>query len=62
MQYIGYLAQLIETAPSDWKLLFENLQAELNKWSQLTAQQLKIQADHMENIKNLATSCLKRES
>jgi hypothetical protein len=57
VQYIGYLAQLTETAPNDWKLLFENLQDELNEWSQLTAEQLKIQADHTENIKNLATSC-----
>ncbi|MFN6571091.1 DUF6753 family protein [Dendronalium sp. ChiSLP03b] len=57
VQYIGYLAQLTETAPNDWKLLFENLQAELNQWSQLTAEQLKTQADHTENIKNLATSC-----
>ncbi|MHC5914836.1 MAG: DUF6753 family protein [Nostoc sp.] len=57
VQYIGYLAQLTETAPNDWKLLFENLQVELNEWSQLTAEQLKIQADHTENIKNLATSC-----
>ncbi|WP_392476960.1 DUF6753 family protein [Nostoc sp. C110] len=57
VQYIGYLAQLTETAPNDWKLLFENLQDELNQWSQLTAEQLKIQADHTENIKNLATSC-----
>ncbi|RCJ42489.1 hypothetical protein A6770_34585 [Nostoc minutum NIES-26] len=57
VQYIGYLAQLTETAPNDWKLLFENLQVELNQWSQLTAEQLKTQADHTENIKNLATSC-----
>ncbi len=57
VQYIGYLAQLTETAPNDWKLLFENLQDELNQWSQLTAEQLKTQADHTENIKNLATSC-----
>ncbi|MHC5739989.1 DUF6753 family protein [Nostoc sp.] len=57
VQYIGYLAQLTETAPNDWKLLFENLQVELNEWSQLTAEQLKVQADHTENIKNLATSC-----
>jgi DNA-binding transcriptional MerR regulator len=57
VQYIGYLAQLTETAPNDWKLLFENLQVELNEWSQLTAEQLKTQADHTENIKNLATSC-----
>lgn len=59
VQYIGYLAQLTETAPNDWKLLFENLQDELNQWSQLTAEQLKVQADHTENIKNLATSCQK---
>ncbi|MBW4455997.1 MAG: hypothetical protein KME55_26730 [Nostoc indistinguendum CM1-VF10] len=59
VQYIGYLAQLTETAPNDWKLLFENLLLELNEWSQLTAEQLKIQADHTENIKNLATSCQK---
>jgi hypothetical protein len=57
VQYIGYLAQLTETAPADWKLLFENLQVELNEWTQLTAEQLKTQADHSENIKNLATSC-----
>lgn len=57
VQYIGYLAQLTETAPNDWKLLFENLQAELNQWTQLTAEQLKTEADHTENIKNLATSC-----
>ncbi|MBD2341428.1 hypothetical protein H6G64_31250 [Calothrix sp. FACHB-156] len=57
VQYIGYLAQLTETAPNDWKLLFENLQVELNQWSQLTAEQLKTQADHTENIKSLATSC-----
>jgi hypothetical protein len=57
VQYIGYLAQLTETAPNDWKLLFENLQVELNQWSQLTAEQLKTQADHTENIKVLATSC-----
>ncbi|RCJ19224.1 hypothetical protein A6770_32195 [Nostoc minutum NIES-26] len=57
VQYIGYLAQLTETAPNDWKLLFENLQAELNQWTQLTAEQLKAEADHTENIKNLATSC-----
>ncbi|MBD2303364.1 DUF6753 family protein [Nostoc sp. FACHB-190] len=57
VQYIGYLAQLTETAPNDWRLLFENLQAELNEWTQLTAEQLKAEADHTENIKNLATSC-----
>ncbi|WZF22403.1 DUF6753 family protein (plasmid) [Nostoc sp. UHCC 0302] len=57
VQYIGYLAQLTETAPNDWKLLFENLLLELNQWTQLTAEQLKTQADHTENIKNLATSC-----
>lgn len=57
VQYIGYLAQLTETAPNDWKLLFENLQAELNQWTQLTAEQLKTEAEHTENIKNLATSC-----
>jgi hypothetical protein len=57
VQYIGYLAQLTETAPNDWKLLFENLQVELNQWSQLTAEQLKTQADHTENIKSLAMSC-----
>jgi hypothetical protein len=57
VQYIGYLAQLTETAPMEWKLLFENLQVELNEWTQLTAEQLKTQADHSENIKNLAMSC-----
>ena len=44
VQYIGYLAQLTETAPQDWKQLFEELQGELEDWTELTAEQLKTAA------------------
>ena len=59
VQYIGYLAQLTETAPADWKELFEELQGELEDWTELTAEQLKTAADQSETINNLATSCNK---
>ena len=59
VQYIGYLAQLTETAPQDWKQLFEELQGELEDWTELTAEQLKTAADQSETINNLATSCNK---
>ena len=59
VQYIGYLAQLTETAPQDWKDLFEDLQGELEDWTELTAEQLKAAADQSETINNLATSCNK---
>ncbi|NJM19722.1 MAG: DUF725 domain-containing protein [Richelia sp. RM1_1_1] len=59
VQYIGYLAQLTETAPTDWKQLFEELQGELEDWTELTAEQLKTAADQSETINNLATSCNK---
>ena len=59
VQYIGYLAQLTETAPTDWKDLFEELQGELDEWTELTAEQLKAAADQSETINNLATSCNK---
>lgn len=59
VQYIGYLAQLTETAPQDWKDLFEELQGELEDWTELTAEQLKAAADQSETINNLATSCNK---
>jgi hypothetical protein len=59
VQYIGYLAQLTETAPADWKELFEELQGELEDWTELTAEQLKAAADQSETINNLATSCNK---
>ena len=59
VQYIGYLAQLTETAPQDWKDLFEELQGELEDWTELTAEQLKTAADQSETINNLATSCNK---
>ncbi|MEM7716723.1 MAG: DUF6753 family protein [Cyanobacteria bacterium P01_A01_bin.68] len=59
VQYIGYLAQLTETAPQDWKQLFEELQGELEDWTELTAEQLKAAADQSETINNLATSCNK---
>ncbi|NJN13381.1 MAG: hypothetical protein HC815_37930 [Richelia sp. RM1_1_1] len=57
VQYIGYLAQLTETAPQDWKQLFEELQGELEDWTELTAEQLKAAADQSETINNLAASC-----
>ena len=59
VQYIGYLAQLTETAPQDWKQLFEDLQGELDEWTVLTTEQLKTAADQSETINNLATSCNK---
>jgi hypothetical protein len=59
VQYIGYLAQLTETAPADWKELFEELQGELEDWTELTAEQLKAAADQSETINNLATKCNK---
>ena len=59
VQYIGYLAQLTETAPDDWKQLFEELQEELDDWTELTTEQLKAAADQSETINNLATSCNK---
>ena len=59
VQYIGYLAQLTETAPDDWKQLFEDLQGELEDWTELTTEQLKAAADQSETINNLATSCNK---
>ncbi|MEM6403285.1 MAG: DUF6753 family protein [Cyanobacteria bacterium P01_D01_bin.116] len=59
VQYIGYLAQLTETAPDEWKQLFEELQEELDDWTELTAEQLKAAADQSETINNLATSCNK---
>ncbi|NJL80319.1 MAG: hypothetical protein HC907_31545 [Richelia sp. SM1_7_0] len=57
VQYIGYLAQLTETAPTDWKQLFEELQGELDEWTELTAEQLKAAADQSETINNLAARC-----
>lgn len=57
VQYIGYLAQLTETAPTDWKLLFKKLQGELSEWAELTTEQLAAAADQSETINNLAQSC-----
>ncbi|TBR56542.1 hypothetical protein B4U84_29160 [Westiellopsis prolifica IICB1] len=57
VQYIGYLAQLTETAPHEWKQLFKKLQFELSEWTELTAQQLKDAGDQSEKINNLAQSC-----
>ena len=59
VQYIGYLAQLTETAPDEWKQLFDNLQEELDEWTELTTEQLKTAADQSETINNLAASCNK---
>ena len=59
VQYIGYLAHLTETAPQDWKDLFEELQGELEDWTELTTEQLKTAADQSETINNLAASCNK---
>ncbi|TWH62560.1 DUF6753 family protein [Dulcicalothrix desertica] len=57
VQYIGYLAQLTETAPEDWKNLFKKLQGELSEWAELTTEQLAAAADQSETINNLAQSC-----
>lgn len=57
VQYIGYLAQLTETAPEDWKQLFKKLQGELSEWAELTTEQLAAAADQSETINNLAQSC-----
>jgi hypothetical protein len=57
VQYIGYLSQLTETAPSEWKQLFKKLQGELSEWTELTAEQLATAADQSEAIDNLAQSC-----
>jgi hypothetical protein len=57
VQYIGYLSQLTETAPSEWKQLFKKLQGELSEWTELTAEQLAYSADQSEAIDNLAQSC-----
>ncbi|MEM7716183.1 MAG: DUF6753 family protein [Cyanobacteria bacterium P01_A01_bin.68] len=57
VQYIGYLAQLTETAPLEWQQLFKKLQSELDEWTQLTAEQLTYSADQSETINNLAQSC-----
>ncbi|NJL62201.1 MAG: hypothetical protein HC903_10680 [Methylacidiphilales bacterium] len=57
VQYIGYLSQLTETAPSEWKQLFKKLQGELSEWTELTAVQLATAADQSEAHDNLAQSC-----
>lgn len=57
VQYIGYLAQLTETAPTEWQRLFKRLHSELNEWTQITAEQLTTAADQSETINNLAQSC-----
>jgi hypothetical protein len=57
VQYIGYLSQLTETAPNEWKQLFKKLQGELSEWTELTAEQLAYSADQSEAIDNLAQSC-----
>ncbi|NJL64373.1 MAG: hypothetical protein HC903_24315 [Methylacidiphilales bacterium] len=57
VQYIGYLSQLTETAPSEWKQLFKKLQGELSEWTEITAEQLATAADQSEAIDNLAQSC-----
>ena len=57
VQYIGYLAQLTETAPDQWKELFENLEEELNEWRKATISQLGVVADNSQEIKHLATNC-----
>ena len=57
VQYIGYLAQLTETAPDQWKELFEDLEEELDEWRKATISQLGVVADNSQEIKNLATNC-----
>lgn len=57
VKYIGYLAQITEEAPQEWKQLFKELKKELNQWSQTTAQHLKTSTDHSQEIRHLATNC-----
>ena len=57
VEYIGYLAQLTETAPDQWKELFEDLETELNEWRKTTISQLGVVADNSQEIRNLATNC-----
>jgi hypothetical protein len=61
VQYIGYLSQLTETAPNEWKQLFKKLQGELSEWTELTAEQLATAADQSEAHDNLAQSCNRLE-
>lgn len=57
VQYIGYLAVLTETAPEQWKELFEAFEGELKEWSFHHIEQLESAALQTQTIKELANSC-----
>lgn len=57
VQYIGYLSQITESAPSEWKELFKELQGELNQWTTLTAQQLATFQNQTQTIQLIAETC-----
>ncbi len=70
VQYIGFLAAIAENAPNDWRHLFNGVSEhfqqlfdkqykELDKWTDLTEEQLKNFHRQTETIKNLAESCNK---
>lgn len=70
VQYIGFLAAIAENAPHEWRNLFNDVyqhfqclfdkqHTELNKWTDLTEEQLKNFHRQTEIIKELALSCNK---
>ncbi len=70
VQYIGFLAVIAENAPNDWRDLFNNVYEhfqqlfdkqykELDKWTDLTEEQLKNFHRQTETIKELALNCNK---
>ena len=54
VQYIGYLSQITESAPEEWKELFKELQGELNQWTTLTADQLATFQNQTQTIQLIA--------
>lgn len=57
VQYIGYLSQITESAPDEWKQLFKELLGELNQWTKLTAEQLATFQNQTQMIQLLAQTC-----
>jgi hypothetical protein len=53
---IGHLKILIEQAPEDIRQLFKSVLQELDEWSQITAEKLKIDSQHIKVTESLATS------
>lgn len=70
VQYVGFFAAIAENAPHEWRNLFNDVyeyfqqlfdkqHTELNKWTDLTEEQLKNFHRQTEIIKELAESCNK---